>query len=49
MQLRNIGMCEVMIDKAMESGLQDVDGKGALKEKYRSTIMMQMSLWMCYL
>ena len=34
MQLRKIGMCEVMIDKAMENGLQDMDGEGALKEKY---------------
>ena len=34
MQLRKIGMCEVMIYKAMESGLQGMDGEGALKEKY---------------
>ena len=35
MQLRKIGMCEVMIDKAMKSGLQDMDDElGALKEKY---------------
>ena len=34
MQLRKIGMCEVMTDKAMESGLQESDGEGALKEKY---------------
>ena len=34
MQLRKIGMCEVMTDKAMESGLQDKDDEGALKEKY---------------
>ena len=34
MQLRKIGMCEVMTDKAMESGLQDMDGEGALKKKY---------------
>ena len=34
MQFRKIGMCEVMPDKAMESGLQDMDGEGALKEKY---------------
>ena len=34
MQLRNIGMCEVMTDKVMESGLQDMDDKGALNEKY---------------
>ena len=34
MQFRKIGMCEVMTDKAMESGLQDMDGEGALKEKY---------------
>ena len=34
MQLKKIGMCEVMIDKAMESGLQDMDDEGALKEKY---------------
>ena len=34
MQFRKIGMCEVMTDKAMESGLQDMDGEGALKDKY---------------
>ena len=34
MQLRKIGMCEVMTDKAMESGLRDIDDEGALKEKY---------------
>ena len=34
MQLKNIGMCEVMTDKAMESGLQDMNDEGALKEKY---------------
>ena len=34
MQLRKIGMCEFMTDKAMESGLQDMDSEGALKEKY---------------
>ena len=34
MQLRKICMCEVMTDKAMESGLQDMDDEGALKEKY---------------
>ena len=34
MQLRKIGMCEVMKDKAMESRIQDMDGEGALKEKY---------------
>ena len=34
MQFRKIGMCEVMTDKVMESGLQDMDGEGALKEKY---------------
>ena len=34
MQFRKIGMCEFMTDKAMESGLQDMDGEGALKEKY---------------
>ena len=34
MQLRKIGMCEVMTDKVMESGLQDMDDEGALKEKY---------------
>ena len=32
MQFRKIGMCEVMIDKVMESGLQDMDDEGALKE-----------------
>ena len=31
MQLKKICMCEVMTDKAMESGLQDMDGEGALK------------------
>ena len=31
MQFRKIGMCEVMTDKAMESGIQDMDGEGALK------------------
>ena len=31
---KDMYMCEVMIDKAMESGLQDMDGEGALKEKY---------------
>ena len=34
MQLKNIGMCEVMTDNAMESGLQDMDSEGDLKEKY---------------
>ena len=34
MQLKKIGMCEVMTDKAMESGLQDMDDEGALKKKY---------------
>ena len=34
MQFKNIGMCEVMTNKAMEIGLQDMDGEGALKEKY---------------
>ena len=34
MQFRKIGMCEVMTDKAMKSGLQDMDDEGALKEKY---------------
>ena len=34
MQLRKIGMCEVMTYKVMESGLQDMDDEGALKEKY---------------
>ena len=34
MQLRNIGMCEFMIDKVMESGLQGMDDEGALKVKY---------------
>ena len=34
MQLRKIGMCEVMADKAMESGLQDMDDEGAMKDKY---------------
>ena len=34
MQLRKIGMCEVMTDKAMESGLQDMDDEGDLQEKY---------------
>ena len=34
MQLRKIGMCEVMTDKAMESGIQDIDDEGALKERY---------------
>ena len=34
MQFRKIGMCEVMTDKAMESGLQGMDGEGAMKEKY---------------
>ena len=34
MQLRKICMSEVMIDKAMESGLQYMDDEGALKEKY---------------
>ena len=34
MQFRNIGMCEFMTNKVMESGLQDMDGEGSLKEKY---------------
>ena len=34
MQLKKIGMCEVMTDKAMEIGLQDMDDEGALNEKY---------------
>ena len=34
MQLRKIGMCQFIIDKVMESGLQDMDGEGPLKEKY---------------
>ena len=34
MQFRKIGMCEVMTNKAMESGLQEMDGEGVLKEKY---------------
>ena len=34
MQLRKIGMCEVMTDKGMETRLQDMDGEGTLKEKY---------------
>ena len=34
MQFRKIGMCKVMTDKAMESGLQGMDDEGALKEKY---------------
>ena len=34
MQLKKIGMCEVMTDTMMESGLQDMDDEGALKEKY---------------
>ena len=34
MQFRKTGMCEVMTYKAMESGLQDMDGEGALKEKW---------------
>ena len=34
MQLRKICMCEVMTDKVMESGLQDMDDEGALKKKY---------------
>ena len=33
-QLRKVGMCEVMTDKAMESGFQDMDDEGALKEIY---------------
>ena len=27
-------MCEVMTDKMMESGLQDMDDEGAMKDKY---------------
>ena len=27
-------ICEVMTAKVMESGLQEMDGEGALKEKY---------------
>ena len=33
MQLIKIGMCEVMTNKAMEIGLQDIDGEGSMKEK----------------
>ena len=32
--IQKIGMCEAMIDKAIESGLQDMDGEGALKQQY---------------
>ena len=39
-------MCEVMTDKVIETGLQDMDGEGSLKEKYGETIMTQMILWM---
>ena len=34
MQFRKIGMCEVITDKVMESGLQGMDGEGTLKKKY---------------
>ena len=46
MQVRKIGICEVMTDKEMESGLQNINGEGASKEKYGYTIMTQMILWM---
>jgi hypothetical protein len=34
MQLRKVGMCEAMKDKAMEHGLQHMDDQCALKEKW---------------
>ena len=44
MQFINIGMSKVMTNKVMESGLQDMDDEGVVKEKYGYTIMMQLIL-----
>jgi hypothetical protein len=40
MQLRKIGMCEVMKDKAMEDGFNTWMTNHALKEKWRRSVKM---------